>query len=323
MDESTKDGNPPPSTTSEEAAAKKDSQPPSHPAAEAQLQTLPIESIDPSPHQVREVFDEEALRGLAASMRQEGLLQPILVRPVGGRFQIVAGERRIRAAKLLGWTSIRALVEEASDLDAAVKTMIENEQRQDANPLERARGYKHLKETFNLQQEDVAARVGVSSAVVSRLMSLLKEPPEIQELLASGTITPAHVHTLDEIQDPKARVEAATQAAEKHWTASETKRRTRKAPKVGSSEDHPKKGGDSTSGDSPVGNSKSSDALLKVAEGHVSQVMRWISLLRWLFNWLRRVAVRLLPNGRERRVGHLPPPDPDPIDPPDPVEPSD
>ncbi len=179
------------------------------------------------------------MRDLAASMRQVGLLIPLLVRPVAERFQIVGGERRLRAAKLLGWTSIRALVQEFSELDAAVGTMVENEQRQDAGPLERARGFKHLKETFNLQQEEVAARVGVSAAVVSRLLSLLKEPPEIQNLLASGTLTPAHVYNLDEIEDKSARIELATQAAEKNWSVSQIKRRAGKGAKGGSSEHRP------------------------------------------------------------------------------------
>jgi len=327
--ESTKGGNPSPSSTFDEAS-QKDSTPSAHLAEEPQLQTLPIDRIDPSPHQVREVFDEESLRDLAASMRQVGLLIPILVRPVAERFQIVGGERRLRAAKLLGWTSIRALVQEFSELDAAVGTMVENEQRQDAGPLERARGFKHLKETFNLQQDEVAARVGVSTTVVSRLLSLLKEPAEIQDLLASGTLTPAHVYNLDEIEDKSARIELATQAAEKNWSVSQIKRRAGKGAKGGTSEHGPQETSDSKSSDSlaggsktsdsPAGDSRSNDSLAKVAAENLSQVMRWFALLRWLFKWLRAIAVRLIP-GRETRVGNLPPPDP--VEPPDAVEPPD
>src|SRR6202158_2214261 len=306
--ESTKGGNPSSRSTSD-AASQKDSPPSSHLAAEPQLQTLPIDRIDPSPHQVREVFDEESLRNLAASMRQVGLFMPILVRPVAEPFQIVGGERRLRAAKLLGWTSIRALVQEFSALDAAVGTMVENEQRKDASPLERARSFKHLKETFNLHQDEVAARVGVSTAVVSRLLSLLKEPLEIQDLLASGTLTPAQVHTLDEIEDKAARVDAARQAAEKQWTASQIKRRTRTAGKGGSGEHRTEETSDSKSSDSLAGGAPSNDSLWKVAAKNLSQTKPWIAMLGWLLKWLRGIAVRLIP-GRETRVGNLPPLDP-------------
>jgi ParB-like chromosome segregation protein Spo0J len=151
-----------------------------------------------------------------------------------------------------------------------------------------------------LQQEEVAERVGVSRTVVTRLLLLLKEPEEIQKLVASGTITATHLRSLDEIEDKSARVEVATQAAEKHWTVSQTKHRARKAAKGGSSEHESKE----------PSHSKSGDSFWKVVVRHVFQVMRWIGLLRWLFNWLRVIAVRLIPNGQDARVGHLPPPDP-------------
>jgi ParB family chromosome partitioning protein len=278
------------------------------------LQTLPIERIDSSQYQVREVFDENALRELASSMKQVGLLQPILVRPIGERFQIVAGERRLRAARLLGWASILALVQEQSEFDAAVKTMVENEQRVDANLLERARGYQRLIEAFNVSQDEIAERVGASQSVVSRLLKVLDEPPEIQNLLVRGNITPAHARSLDEIKDESARVEAATQAAKEQWTVRETKQRARKAAKGGSSEHESAKGGSREDESKEPSHSKSGDSLWSVAVWHVFQVMRWIGLLRWLFNWLRTIAVRLIPSG-ESRVGHLPPPDP--VEPPD------
>ncbi len=307
-DEATIDANPSSSSTSDDPSTK-DSHPSSESGAGRQLRTLPIERIDPSPYQIREVFDDNSLRELAGSMKQAGLWVPILVRPIAERFQIVGGERRLRAAKLLGWTSIPALVQELSDLDAAVGTVVENEHRIDANPLERARGYQTLKKTFNLQQEDVAARIGVSPAVVSRLLSLLVEPPEIQKLVASGSISLTHLRTLDDIEDQSARVEAAKQAAEKQWSVRETKR-ARKATKGASGKRESKETSESQPGESVWG-----------VVGHVFQVLRWIGLFRWLFKWLRTLAVRLIPGREDARVGNLPPRDP--VEPPDPVEPRD
>jgi len=308
-DEATIDANPSSSSTSDDPSTK-DSHPSSESGAGRQLRTLPIERIDPSPYQIREVFDDNSLRELAGSMKQAGLWVPILVRPIAERFQIVGGERRLRAAKLLGWTSIPALVEKLSDLDAAVGTVVENEQRKDTNPLERARGYRTLRKTFNLQQEEVAARIGVSPTKVSRLLSLLDEPPEIQKLLASGSISPTHLRELDEIEDKSARVEAAKQAAEKQWSVRETEQRARKPTKGASGERRTKETSESKSGESVWG-----------VLGHVFQVLRWIGLLRWLFKWLRALAVRLIPGGEYARVGNLPPPDP--VEPPDAVEPPD
>ncbi len=210
-----------------------------HPSSNAvapQLQTIPIDRIDPSPFQVRQTFDEVSLRELADSMQQAGLLQPIAVRPAGDRFQLVAGERRLRAAKLLGWSSIPALVEEVSDLDAALRGLVENEQHQDVNPLERARGFKRLTDPpFSLSQEEVARRVGLERSMVSRLLSLLDEPPPIQEIVARATITPHHVRALDTIQDKSQRVALAQEAANKHWSVRETEKRISRAAKGGRS----------------------------------------------------------------------------------------
>lgn len=302
--EATNGGNPP-SSTSHEALQGVHQDPPAGP----QLQILAVERIDSSQYQVREVFDETSLQELANSMKQVGLLHPILVRPVGDRFQIVAGERRLRAAKLLGWATIPALVQELSELAAAVRTMVENEQRVDANLLERARGYKRLIDAFSLSQDKVAEFTGVSQPMVSRLLALLDEPPEIQKLVASGSLSAAHVRTLDEIKDEAARVKAATHVAEQHLTVGETKKRTRKAARGQAEEHEPKE----TTEPKP-------DESVWGVLGHVFQVLRWIGLFRWLFKWLCAVAVRVIP-GRDVRVGNLPPPDP--VDPPDLTDPPD
>ncbi len=215
-------------------SAGKDGHPSSN-AVAPQLQTIPIDRIDPSPFQVRQSFDEASLRELADSMQQVGLLQPIAVRPAADRFQLVFGERRLRAAKLLGWTAIPALVEEVSDLDAALRGLVENEQHQDVNPLDRARGFKRLTDPpFNLTQEEIAKRLGLSSqSMVSRVLALLDEPPEIQEIMSRDIITAGHLRSLDSIQDKSQRIALAKEAGDKHWSVRETEKRVQRATKGG------------------------------------------------------------------------------------------
>src|SRR5271154_3670305 len=138
------------------------------------LEQLPLEKIFTSPHQMRKQFDPAALRDLARSMKQEGLIQPITVRKVGGAFELVVGERRLRAAHLLDWPTIDARVIDISDEDAAVKGLIENLQRANLSPIEEAKGYKQLVDApYNLTQEAIAQRVGKSQTVIARALALL------------------------------------------------------------------------------------------------------------------------------------------------------
>ncbi len=123
-----------------------------------------------------------------------------------------------------------------TDLDAAIRTLVENEQRQDVNPLERARGYKRLTDApFNLSQEEVAKRMGTDQSVVSRTLALLDEPPEIQEIMSRGIISPGHVSALHTIESESERTALAQQAASKHWSVEETEKRARRAATGGRS----------------------------------------------------------------------------------------
>jgi ParB family chromosome partitioning protein len=154
---------------------------------------ISVELIDPNPYQTRRRINEEALRELAESIKASGVVQPVVVRPhAGGRFQLVAGERRWLACKLADKTTIPAVVREISNEQAMEITIIENLQREDLNPVEQARAFERLSREFGLTQEDIASRTGKDRASVSNFVRLLKLPDDIQNLLESGELTLGH-----------------------------------------------------------------------------------------------------------------------------------
>jgi ParB family chromosome partitioning protein len=153
--------------------------------------------VSPNQYQPREHFDEEALAALAASIREIGVLQPILVRPMpDDKYEIIAGERRWRAARRAGLTTIPALVRDADDASALEQALVENVHRSDLNPLEEAAAYQQLIEDFKLTHEEVATRVGRSRAAVSNMLRLLQLPPSIQRALQENEITMGHARAL-------------------------------------------------------------------------------------------------------------------------------
>jgi ParB family chromosome partitioning protein len=153
-----------------------------------------------NPFQPRNHFDEEALAALAASIAEVGVLQPILVRPLpaGGEhaFELIAGERRLRAARRAGLQTIPALVREADDMGALAQALIENVHRADLNPLEEAAAYKQLIEEFGLTHEEVGARVGKSRAAITNALRLFALPPSVQKLVATGELSAGHARAL-------------------------------------------------------------------------------------------------------------------------------
>jgi ParB family chromosome partitioning protein len=163
---------------------------------DASLRELPISQIDPNPLQPRERFDEEALVSLTASISELGVLQPILVRPAGDRFELIAGERRWRAAKRAGLQSIPAVVRKVDDTTSLEQAVVENLHRQDLNALEEAAAYQQLIEDFNLSHDDVARRVGKSRSAVSNTLRLFQLPPTIQKLVAEGQLAAGHARAL-------------------------------------------------------------------------------------------------------------------------------
>lgn len=164
---------------------------------EDQITRLKLSLVDPKSDQPRKHFDREALEELAASIRENGLLQPILVREYGdGRYQIIAGERRFRACKLAELTEIPAIVLERSDRAVAEIALIENVQREDLNPLEEAMAYRALARDYGLTQEELSARVGKSRSAIANSMRLLDLPDEVLALVASRELSAGHARTL-------------------------------------------------------------------------------------------------------------------------------
>lgn len=176
-------------------------------AAPHQALELRIVDIDRSPYQPRREFREEDLRELAESLKNNGLVQPPTVRKLAsGKYELIAGERRLRAAQLAGWEKIRVTLVEADDQTAAVMTTTENLQREDLNPIEEAVSYRTLQEKFNLTQQEVAEKVGKGRATVANAVRLLELPEEVRELVASALISVGHAKVLLSVDGEKERV---------------------------------------------------------------------------------------------------------------------
>lgn len=160
------------------------------------LREVEVSAIRPNQYQPRERFDEELLQALTESIREVGILQPILVRPVGDEFELIAGERRWRAARRLGLARIPALVRESSDAAALEEALVENVHRSDLNVLEEAAAYQQLIEDFSLTHDEVATRVGKSRASISNTLRLLQLPPTVQKLVRDGGLSMGHARAL-------------------------------------------------------------------------------------------------------------------------------
>ena len=176
-------------------------------------QQVDIDLIDPSPYQPRTRFREEALEELARSIRTSGIIQPLILRPNGARYQLIAGERRWRAAQRAGLLRVPAIVREVPEAQALEITLVENIQREDLNPIEQARAFERLIAEFQLTQEDVAERTGKDRATVANALRLLKLEKPIQDLIEEGRITAGHGRALLAIVDPKIRQTLAHKAA--------------------------------------------------------------------------------------------------------------
>jgi ParB family chromosome partitioning protein len=195
------------------------------PRADDGLRNLGIDELQPGKYQPRSHMEQTALAELADSIKSQGVMQPILVRPLtAGRYEIIAGERRWRAARMAGLTSVPALVKEIPDQQALAASLIENIQREDLNPLEEATGIQRLTQEFGLTHQAIAETLGRSRAAVTNLLRLLDLAPPVRELLAEGHIDMGHARAL--LALPVARqIELAREAAHKGLSVREVEQR--------------------------------------------------------------------------------------------------
>jgi ParB family chromosome partitioning protein len=177
------------------------------------LQQVDIDVIDPSPYQPRTQFREEALEELARSIRTSGIIQPLVVRSIGVRYELIAGERRWRAAQRAGLARVPVVLRQVPEEMALELTLVENIQREDLNAIEQARAFERLMEEFNLTQEDVADRTGKDRATVANAVRLLKLERNIQEMIEDGRLSAGHGRALLAFADPKLRQALAQKAA--------------------------------------------------------------------------------------------------------------
>jgi ParB family chromosome partitioning protein len=184
----------------------------------AVLRDIPVAEIVPNPNQPRVHFDEETLAELTTSIQQIGVLQPILVRPAATGFELIAGERRWRAAGRAGLAMIPAVVRETDDESSIEQALVENLHRQDLTPLEEAAAYQQLLEDFELTHEQLAERIGKSRSAITNTLRLLGLPPGIQHLLADGKLSAGHARALLATPDRALQESLARQAAEEGWS---------------------------------------------------------------------------------------------------------
>jgi ParB family transcriptional regulator, chromosome partitioning protein len=196
----------------------------------SELRHVPVDLIEPNPHQPRQAFDEGAIVALSESLQERGVLQPVLVRPVpGGTYELIAGERRWRAAQLAGFDTVPALVRPDDDAASLELALIENMAREDLNPVEEARACALLVEELGLTREDVGRRVGRSRVAVTNLLRLLDLPDDVLELLVAGHLTEGHGRALLTASDHDARRRLARTAVQEGWSVRQTEARARDA----------------------------------------------------------------------------------------------
>ncbi len=189
---------------------------------EAGVRHLSCVDIVPSPYQPRREMDQGGLERLADSIRRSGLMQPVIVRPhtraTGARYELVAGERRWRAAQMAGLTAIPALVRSLSDEESAEWALVENLQREDLNPMDRGASLKLMCERFGLRQEEVAARVGMDRSTVANLIRLTDLEPQLAALIAAGALTAGHGRALLSLPPGDPRVTLGTRSSDERWS---------------------------------------------------------------------------------------------------------
>ena len=196
---------------------------------EGSLVELPVSEIHPNPYQPRRDVDPVALEELKSSIQQAGLLQPVVVRPLpnGGGFELIAGERRLRACQALGWERIPAVKREVDDRTVLTLALIENLRRDDLSPVDEARGYERLIQEFSLTQQDVAAAVGRDRSTVANALRLLRLPEAVLTMLHDGHLSVGHARALLALEDLRVVTNLAREAVAQGWSVREVEDRVR------------------------------------------------------------------------------------------------
>jgi ParB family chromosome partitioning protein len=195
--------------------------------ASGALRELPVNMVGPNPYQPRTQVDEDALVELASSIEASGLLQPVLVRPKNGKYELIAGERRWRAVQRLGWTKIPAVVRDVDDPTLLTLALIENLQRDDLTSIDEAAGYQRLGEEFKLPQAEIARLVGRNRSTVANLLRLLKLPEQVKALVQERKLSEGHARALLSVSGETDLLSLATQAVEQGWSVRDLEARAR------------------------------------------------------------------------------------------------
>ncbi|MGN6591763.1 MAG: ParB/RepB/Spo0J family partition protein [Terriglobales bacterium] len=191
---------------------------PKTPGPEGELRLVPLDAVQPNPFQPRRHFDPAALEELTASIRAQGVLQPLLVRPLASGYELIAGERRLRAAAAAGLEQVPVVVRPLNDETSLAIAIIENLQRADLNPIEQAQAFHELAQRFRLTQEQIAQRTGKDRATIANFLRLLRLDPEVVEMLRQGQLTPGHARPLLAL-DPEHQRKLAAQILAQGWSA--------------------------------------------------------------------------------------------------------
>jgi len=195
--------------------------------ASGALRELPVASVEPNPLQPRSQISEAELIELTASIEASGLLQPVVVRPRNGKYELIAGERRWRAVQRLGWAKIPAVVRDVDDQTLLTLALIGNLQRDDLTAIDEAAGYHRLSEEFQLPQAEIARLVGRDRSTIANLLRLLKLPDEVRQLVQDRKLSEGHARALLSISDPTELLRVAREAADQGWSVREVESRTR------------------------------------------------------------------------------------------------
>ena len=200
---------------------------------------ITLSQLRPNPYQPRKTFDEDAIKDLAESIKQHGVIQPIIVRSVVKGYEIIAGERRFRASQLLGNATIPAVVRSFSDQQAMEIALIENLQREDLNAIELAIAYQSIMDKFNLTQEELSLKVGKSRSHIANFLRLLALPAEIKDNVSRGTLSMGHARALAGLKEDAKKRELARMSIENEWSVRELEETIQKLERGGEKQDQP------------------------------------------------------------------------------------